>query len=582
MITKIGNRVSFLYIPVLLYFLFSFALSYGIDSLALSIKNAQGQTARTIPAGSPFYVVLTVKGDYKGKIPVIPGLEKITQLGTQTSSSYYTEGQKTSQEKVYTYQVQTYNLARYTFGPLIVEYAGTSYTAPAVEVEIVKDQPVQNSSQSTQDTFLKIVVSKKNMVLGEDFFVTLTFYTRLSGTQIKDISPLNIPDAQASAWEEVGQKEEEHNGVIYNTYTVRSRVEPKKIGALVIPAVRVVYTRPVSLNQSQQNAFNLFSVFLGAQSKTEQIFTNPIECTVVELPKTDKLVQAVGNFTDFMITIDKYTARQGEAFIVTAKVTGKSAQDTLAAPELILPAHFKSYPSRAQTADAGQEKDRARIFEYILQGNQSGTFDFPEQQFTFFDPEVKKYKTLTSPGFKLTVTAALHEIKTIKTEEEPTEKPKEEIVGNKNYVPVFIKISDYYFTLFVCLICLLLFFLLWFFKKPLLAYYLLYKIQRQRSAAFADACKKIRLEEKKSSPDILAIFITLFSQKLSVSESSLTYDILCLGLPDAKLNQTELQLWQKFLDVLFNLKFGSKKEALAVDRAQICIEAQKWLVRLEN
>ena len=162
------------------------------------------------------------------------------------------------------------------------------------------------------------------------------------------------------------------------------------------------------------------------------------------------------------------------------------------------------------------------------------------------------------------------------------QKPKEEIVGNKNYVPVFIKISDYYFTLFVCLICLLLFFLLWFFKKPLLAYNLLYKIQRQRSAAFADACKKIRLEEKKSSPDILAIFITLFSQKLSVSESSLTYDILCLGLPDAKLNQTELQLWQKFLDVLFNLKFGSKKEALAVDRAQICIEAQKWLVRLEN
>ena len=77
-------------------------------------------------------------------------------------------------------------------------------------------------------------------------------------------------------------------------------------------------------------------------------------------------------------------------------------------------------------------------------------------------------------------------------------------------------------------------------------------------------------------------FITLFSQKLSVSESSVAYDILCLGLPDSKFNQAELELWQKFLDTLFNLKFGTKKETLSVDRAQICIEAQQWLIRLEN
>ncbi len=578
MITKIGNIFSFLGITLCAHFFCSIRLAYGIDSLLLSIKNAQGQSAQTISAGSPFYLVLTIKGDYKGNIPVIPGVEKCRQLGTQTSSSYSTEGQKISQEIVYTYQLQTYNLARYTFGPLILEYAGTSHIAAGVDVEIVKDQPVKNSQKSIQDTFLNIAATKKTMVLREYFFVTLTFYTRLAGTQLKDISPLKIADAEVSAWEEVGQKEEEHKGVLYSTYTVRCRIEPKKIGMLVIPAVRVVYTRPVAHNQPQQNTFNLFSLFLGTQSKTEELLTDSFFLTVLELPKTDKLVQAVGSFTDFMITIDKDTARQGEAFILTAKITGKSAQDTLSAPELILPPDFKSYPSRAQTGGVGQEKERSRIFEYILQGNQGGTFDFPEQQFTFFDPEVKTYKTLRAPGFKLTVTGTTQQLKNIKKEEEPIKEPIENIKHN----PVLIQISDYYFSLFLCLICFFILFLLWLFKHHLFSYYLLYKIQRARSAAFIHAFDKIKQEEKKKNPDILAIFITLFSQKLSVPESSLSYDTLCLALPESKLNQTELREWQEFLDELFSLSFGAKKEVIAIDTIQLIAQAKKWLGLLEK
>ena len=258
MITKIGN-IFFIGIFSLL-FVSSFA--YGIDSLALAIKNSQGQTTQKIAVGSPFYVVLTIKGNYKGKIPVIPGLERITQLGTQTSSSYSSDGQKASQKVVFMYQVQSYNLATYTFGPLVLDYEGNSYTALPVEVEIIKDQPVQVLQQAEQDTLLKIALSKKSMVLGEDFFVTLKFYTRLVGVEIKDISPLELADAEVSPWEQIGQKEEIYNGEHYQTITVRSRIQPKKSGTFILPSMRVIYTKPVQNNQGQQNVFNLFSVFL--------------------------------------------------------------------------------------------------------------------------------------------------------------------------------------------------------------------------------------------------------------------------------------------------------------------------------
>ncbi len=575
MITKIGN-IFFIRILCILFFS-SFA--YGIDSLVLSIKNAQGQPARIIPAGESFYVVLTIKGDYKGKIPAIPGFERIRQLGTQTSSSYYSQGQKSSQELVYTYQVQSYNLAAYTFGPLVLEYAGQSYTAPAVEVEIVKEQQIPISQQLKQDTLLKIVTNKKSMVLGEDFFVTLKFYTRVSGIQIQTISPLEVADAQVSAWKEVSQKEEEYNGETYLAMTLSCRVQPQKIGAFTLPAVRVTYTKPVQNNQ----AHNFFAVFLGATVKTEHLTTDPLGFTVLALPKTDKFVQAVGSFNDFIITIDKHTARQGEAFIVTAKVAGKSAQEDLSAPVLVVPESFKSYPSRAQTVDAQEEKNRARIFEYILQGTEAGVFDFPEQQFTFFDPESKKYKTLQSSGFKLTVTGTTHEIKHIKQESQelPEERLNQTSFIKKTQI-LFLTLSNYY-VFFLCFLLFIFFLLLMRFAyKPMLAYYCALKIKKERTAAFASAHKKIMVEEKKMQPDILSIFITLFSKKLSVAESSLTYDKLSAALSESNLTEAELHAWQEFLDALFGLKFGTQQENRAVYISSLFQQAKKWLVRLEN
>ena len=60
------------------------------------------------------------------------------------------------------------------------------------------------------------------------------------------------------------------------------------------------------------------------------------------------------------------------------------------------------------------------------------------------------------------------------------------------------------------------------------------------------------------------------------------YDTLCLALPESKLNQTELREWQEFLDELFSLSFGAKKEVIAIDTIQLIAQAKKWLGLLEK
>jgi hypothetical protein len=97
----------------------------------------------------------------------------------------------------------------------------------------------------------------------------------------------------------------------------------------------------------------------------------------------------------------------GDPITLRVQISGHGALDSLALPDEPGWENFKAYPPTAKvdaTDQFGIEGSKA--FEEIVTPQNSDIKTLPPISFSFFDPEQKKYQTLTHPAMALVVRAA--------------------------------------------------------------------------------------------------------------------------------------------------------------------------------
>ena len=327
----------------------------------------------------------------------------------QSIKTSYVNGERRF-SKTYSYFLQPIKKGRLKINQASIEIDGEIYKSLQIEV-LITDSVQQPSDTITQyynddDIELRALISKRSPYLNEPITVVYKLYYK---------APINISDARETEtpkfkdfWSQTIKipqlkvQREIYKGQNYNVVEWRKVVlYPQKIGQLEIS--------PLSLNlvlDVPTDKRDFFGNVIYDQT-SQLISTGMRRITVKDLPqigKPNSFPGAVGKF-EFDVILNKNSLRATESFMAELKVKGNGNLKLFDLPDILVPNSMELFePEREELINtnlSGMNGSVSKFFTVIprFQGN----FPIEEVEFSYFDPEIEKYKILKSPRLTIDV-----------------------------------------------------------------------------------------------------------------------------------------------------------------------------------
>lgn len=267
-----------------------------------------------------------------------------------------------------------------------------------------------NSTETLDDRDLFITATASKTKLFEQEAVVLTYklYTLVNIRQLAG----EMPELDGFHCQELNNKAqlslkyEHYNGRNYGTAIWRQYVLfPQKSGKLTIPSIS--FDAEVEITNASADPFDLF---FGGGSLTQMvrktIKTPSIDLDVTALPTPcpDNFSGAVGKFS-MTGTLTPEQLNANDAATLQLVVSGQGNMKLMKAPSLGAPKDFEVYTPKEtdKTTNTASGAKGSVIFDYVMVPRHGGNYTIPAIEFVYFDPEAKKYVTLHTDSFKLSV-----------------------------------------------------------------------------------------------------------------------------------------------------------------------------------
>jgi len=447
----------------------------------------------------------------------------------------------------------------YLFGPAQVEIDSDIHTSNRIRLVVGEQQQVDQKSASqkkTERAFLRLFLDKPQAYVGEKRLLTLRFYCKDDAVQLKGIVTPSLEGFTVS--KEMGPvaKKQEINGQTYTCAQVQWEIFPTEPGDKTIPAYAAEFTLPVE----RDDFHSFFSTFWGPQRVAKRTYSNTATLQVDPLPSYDGEVHAVGRFREVKASLDHTVAREGEGMVLRLSIQGEGDLDALEAPLLQLPSTLRFYDSKAYLDETAKQKD-TKVFEYIIQAMQSGSFEIPSQKFTYFDVASGDYNQLKTEPISVAITpdgGARPIIKPPTISDDQMEK-KSDGLAPLNREGSWYGVGRRQISWRLFFILCLLPFCIWIFLL-LIKFISWYRLRsapaRKRKNAFVHA----RCIIKRSEPvGLYQAFIDLIALRLGVPASDVTEPTVKIYGERIGLNEKEMEEWGHFFTQISELIFFKKE-----------------------
>jgi uncharacterized membrane protein len=338
----------------------------------------------------------------------------------------------TSSSVTYSYILSADVAGKFTINPAYITVNGKRLHTQPVTVTVTKGSK-QTKQESTDEVnlntqaekivrknlFLKLHVGKSRAYEGEPIVATYKLYVHPQ-LQLINLGQPTMPTFNGFWTQDLGIKElkfhtETINGIPYRVADLKKvvllaqqsgdlKIEPMKIESVVRLAVQGRRRRSHSpfddpffddfFNRNYRD-FN-FTITSGSS----KIHINPLPPNA-----PDNFAGAVGNYK-VKTTIDKNKAKTGDAITLRIKISGKGNLKLIEALPLDLPPDIDVFdPKIIDNINVSTSGMSGNItFEYYLIPRTPGKYKIKPVNFTYFDLNEKKYKTLSSDEFLITVT----------------------------------------------------------------------------------------------------------------------------------------------------------------------------------
>jgi hypothetical protein len=381
-----------------------------------------------VSAGEQFSLTLSLNAEGEDlRMPDLPNFDILMGPSVSQSRSYSVINGKMTQSVnfSYTYVLRAQSEGTFSIPPASIKSKRETYQSNPLTIKVIKGrQPSTPQAQqggggtsqgnngqartanvSKDNLFIEYVVDKRNVYKGEMMLVALKLYSRVSLSIADQTIPsfdgfwsedIAIPSAEQT------QTREAVDGIIYNVYTLQKKIlVPQQTGTLYIEPAEMVFN--VQQRVASQSMFDDF--FGSVQNVRVPVKTNRIAINVKDLPPAPAGFKgAVGRFT-LSSTIDKTNIKSNEAITIKTKISGTGNLKHINPITFSFPPDFEVYDPKTSYDYKASESgiNGATSFENIFIPRYAGSFNIPAENFVYFDPSAKSYKTLATPDFTINV-----------------------------------------------------------------------------------------------------------------------------------------------------------------------------------
>lgn len=398
----------------------------------------EAKAPNTVILGQNFNLIYSSNYSVKNlRIPQISDFDIL--MGPSTSFSSSTQiingKRKSSTKYAYTYVLHPKNAGTFTIPSATGTINGDSYTTKSLTVKVLprdKKRPANSggsgyagntynsdeddsngsSSQniSSEKVFIRVIPSKRTVYEEEPLTVTYKLYTRVD---IAGFENYKFPEFKGFIAHEIKKDNkvqfdmENYKGLNYRTAVLKKTVlYPRETGKLTIDKGSFDIVMRTVVHNSSGSIFDDF--FDSYQDVKKTVYSNSVTINVKPFPVEGKPADFCGISSDNLnitasVSSEKVNANDGVT--VKLKISGNGNLKYIKDPDLKFPPDFDVYDPKVNNSlkinSAGVSG--VRTIEYLVIPRYAGTFKIPSVSLIYFDIVTKKYKTLRTKEYTISV-----------------------------------------------------------------------------------------------------------------------------------------------------------------------------------
>lgn len=391
------KRIGSLFLVV--QFFSGIMFGFKEPKIQIDFMNKQHRPIEKAEVGVPFVIQISCQNfEPKTEPQGFESKQDVTlQYAGSTQLIRQMNGSMEQEEYIFKYIAISKHKGILHFDPVSVQARnGSVIRSEKISIEV--GDIAQSSYTGSEPYILDVSSSADQLYVGQKFTIDVNFCYKAIFEDLSIENPL-FEDVEIGYQDKTWKSTEKIIGSNpYSCKQISIDLFPKKVGTLIIPSVRATFT------PEYRQDVGLFGVFGFINSKILE--STPKQIEVLPLPESKKYknVQAVGNFTSASLHIDSKNGQVGEGIHAKIIIEGNGNLDIVPHLELMLPDGVHAYEGNSSVEYVNQNVTK-KIFDWVLQSDYAGNYTVPEQQFVYFDPADKKYKTIHTNSAELVIHA---------------------------------------------------------------------------------------------------------------------------------------------------------------------------------
>lgn len=347
--------------------------------------------------------------------------------GPQTGRSNTTQiinGKRTTSSQVtYTYILVPLKTGNFFIPAAVAKVKGKEISSEPFPVEVVAGGASPDSGPdasagrqaatgtvSENDLFMRLVLNRTDVVVGEHIEATLKLYHRVNIAGFEDArfpSFNGFWSQETEAPTNIEFKRENIDGQIYNAAVLRKYILiPQQTGAITIDPAELVCL--VNVRVASTVGASIFDDLFGNDYRTvrRRVGTSPVKVNVSPLPSgaPASFGGGVGKF-DISAKLSKDSLFTHEAASLVITVKGSGNISLLEAPKVFFPPDIEVYDTKIteNTDKRTGSTVGSKVYEYPFIPRSHGDFEIPSVKYSYYDIASGKYVTRETGPIALNV-----------------------------------------------------------------------------------------------------------------------------------------------------------------------------------
>ena len=351
------------------------------------------------------------------------------QSGRSTSIQIMNGKRTKSVQSTYTYVLRPVSSGKFSLPRASAKVGGKEIHSEAKSIQVAAagaassgQRPSQQSGQSQQqsgaqsqarqagiqdsDIFLKMELSRTNVVVGEPVIATLKLYQRVNIGGFENVSFPTFNgfwSQEIEAPTNIEFNREVLDGQIYNAALLRKFVIiPQQQGQLKIDPAEMVCLVNIRVSPGGTSIFDGF--FDDYRTVRKKVSTGPMTVNVKPLPSgaPASFAGGVGSFTiSAKLSRDSLKTHEAASLLVT--VTGNGNISLLEAPKVKFPPDMEVYDTKiSEKVDKGGLSG-SKYYDFPFIPRSHGDFVIEPITYSYYDVNQGKYVTLTTDPIPISV-----------------------------------------------------------------------------------------------------------------------------------------------------------------------------------